>query len=293
MNFKKPTLEDVEIIKKYLNTVMFYGCEFSVANVILWADYYRLEFCEIKDMMVCRTNGDVISYVYPIGKGDIKETVDILIDDCKKSGIPFTLHGITEEMAENLNRLYDGKFTFKFDDASSDYIYNSKDLITLVGKKFSSKRNHINKIENSNWQYEVINDDNKNDCIEMSKKWCRQNDCKSDEQKLAEMTVVFNALQYYKDMNLSGGLIRLNDEVIAFSIGERINDDVFVVHIEKAFSDIQGAYPLINREFIRHEASEYKYINREEDLGIEGLRRAKRSYNPVMMVKKAYGVYNG
>lgn len=292
MEFRTPKIEDAKIIREYFKDNDFYGCEYSVANSILWAEYYKLTFCIIKGYMVFRINKDAISYSYPVGSGNVKEVFDILIDDCKQKNIPFIVHGITKKMAEQLNEMYDNKFTFKFDDGASDYVYNSSDLINLVGKKYSAKRNHLNKIQHLNWQFEHICCENTNDCIEMSKKWCRQNDCLSDEQKYSEMKVVINSLKHYDELGLKGGLIRLDGEVIAFSIGEEINKNIFVVHIEKAFSNIAGAYPLINREFCKNVASAYPYINREEDLGVEGLRKAKRSYYPVFLVEKAYGVYN-
>jgi hypothetical protein len=98
--------------------------------------------------------------------------------------------------------------------------------------------------------------------------------------------VTLNALAHLEELELKGGLIRLDGEVIAFTLGEPICEDTFVVHIEKAFADIQGAYPMINQQFVEHECSDYQYINREEDTGAEGLRKAKLSYRPVFLVEK-------
>lgn len=136
------------------------------------------------------------------------------------------------------------------------------------------------------WSYEPITDANIEDCFQMAMNWRRLNGCEEDEEKNAEMCVTLNSLRLFKELHLRGGLLRAAGEVVAFSIGEAVCDDTMVVHIEKAYSDVEGAYPMINQQFVLHEAMEYKYVNREEDLGEEGLRKAKLSYHPVFMVEK-------
>ena len=120
----------------------------------------------------------------------------------------------------------------------------------------------------------------------MALKWRKQNGCDDDEEKNAEMCVTLNSLRLLEELELTGGVLRVNGEVIAFTIGEPVSDDTFVVHIEKAYADIQGAYPMINQQFVQHECMNYKYINREEDTGAEGLRKAKLSYRPAFLVEK-------
>ncbi len=121
----------------------------------------------------------------------------------------------------------------------------------------------------------------------MALKWRNLNGCEDDEEKNSEMCVTLNSLRLYKELNLIGGLLRVGDEIVAFTIGEAVNDDTFVVHIEKAYADIEGAYTMINQQFVEHEiAGKYKYTNREDDVGEEGLRKAKLSYKPVFMVEK-------
>lgn len=120
----------------------------------------------------------------------------------------------------------------------------------------------------------------------MALEWRNRNGCEEDEEKSAEICVTLNSLRLFEELKLRGGLIRAGGRVVAFTIGEPVCDDTMVVHIEKAFADVQGAYPIINQQFLVHEAAEYRYVNREEDLGEEGLRKAKESYHPVFLQEK-------
>ena len=138
-----------------------------------------------------------------------------------------------------------------------------------------------------NWSYETLTKDNLEECFQMALAWRNQNGCEDDPEKNAEMCVTLNSLRLFQELQLTGGFLRVDGEIAAFSIGEPVNEDTFVVHIEKAYSDVEGAYTVINQQFIEHEVlGRYRYVNREEDVGIEGLRKAKLSYKPVFMVDK-------
>ena len=131
-----------------------------------------------------------------------------------------------------------------------------------------------------------MSQDNLEECFQMALKWRNENGCEEDEEKNAEMCVTLNALRLFKELELTGGILRVNGEIVAFTIGEELSEDTFVVHIEKAFADIQGAYTMINQQFVEHECMKYHYINREEDTGAEGLRKAKLSYRPAFLQEK-------
>ena len=176
----------------------------------------------------------------------------------------------------------------EYDRDEADYVYEREKLATLAGKKLHGKRNHINKFKSlyEDWTYESLNDENVEDCFQMALKWRNQNGCDEDHEKNAEMCVTLNSLRLYKELGMVGGIIRVAGKIVAFCIGEPVSEDTFVVHIEKAFPDIEGAYPMINQQFVLHECMEYQYVNREEDTGAEGLRKAKLSYRPVFLVEK-------
>ena len=171
---------------------------------------------------------------------------------------------------------------------NADYIYEREKLVSLVGKKLHGKRNHIKRFQDQNpgWRYESLRDDNIEACIEMAQEWCRRNCCTGDDGKKEELHLVIRALKNYKTLHMKGGLLRNETGVIAFTLGSPIGPDTFDVCFEKAFSEIQGAYPMINQQFVAHELQEYRYVNREEDLGVPGLRKAKLSYDPDILLEK-------
>ena len=136
------------------------------------------------------------------------------------------------------------------------------------------------------WSYEPTTKDNVEDCFQMALKWRNENGCEEDLEKNAEICVTLNSLRLFEELGLKGGVLRIDGEVAAFTVGEPICSDTFGVHIEKAYAEVQGAYPMINQQFVSHECMDYKYVNREEDTGAEGLRKAKMSYRPVFMVEK-------
>lgn len=287
MDFKKPKIEDKDLFLKYLKKDKRMGCEYAFTNILLWSDKYNVKFCEYDNMLFIGSDIDTedMAFAYPYAD-DMRKAINILKDYCKEQNIPLYLYGVSEEMKAYLEENFKGEFEFTEKRNSFDYIYNSSDLIELKGKKYHSKRNHINKFEEKEWSYEKITADNIELCFKMNEQWCVENDVSNDKSKQDEQVVVKKSLENFDTLGLVGGIIKQDGKVVAFSFGEEINDDLFVVHVEKAFSSVQGAYPIINRELVKHEASKYKYINREEDLGIEGLRKAKLSYKPAILLTK-------
>lgn len=294
MEFKKPTLEDKDLFLKYLKEDKRMGCEYSFTNILLWSEKYNVTFCEYDNMLLIGSSIDTdeMAFAYPF-TSDIKKAINTLKEYCKKQNRPLYLYGISEENKQELEENFKDEFIFEEKRGSFDYIYNSTDLIDLKGKKYHSKRNHINKFMEKEWSYEKITQDNIKDCLLMNEQWCVLNDVENDKSKQDEQEVVKNSFKYYNELGLVGGIIKQEGKVVAFSFGEELNEDTFVVHVEKAFSDVQGAYPIINRELVKNEASNYKYINREEDLDIEGLRKAKLSYKPAILLTKYEAVLKG
>lgn len=285
--FKKPEIEDQPLIEPYFHAVKELGCEMTFSSLFLWSGHYRVQFAVVDDMLVLRAGeAPDFSFAYPIGIHDPKPVIETLRNYCREHGFVFRMHGLTNDKRADLEQAFPGEFEFVSDRDSADYIYLSEDLISLKGKKYHGKRNHINRFkEENNWSYEPITRENMDECVELALEWCRQNGC-ADDGRLAEICVIKNSFRYFEQLKLVGGILRVDGKVVAFTIGEAVNEDVFVVHIEKAYAEINGAYPAINQEFVKHEASQYRYINREEDLGMEGLRKAKMSYRPVILLER-------
>lgn len=289
MQFKKITLEDKEEINSIFRQAGSKDCDMSFAATWLWKDHYKVDYTVVDGMLVFRSVMDETSFSFPIGVGDKKAVVEKVCAYCKEEGIPVQFHSLSREDEEYLNREYPGEFQIEFDRDEADYVYLAEKLRTLSGKKYHGKRNHINKFtENHEWSYEPITDANRQECLDMLEEWKKLNCTEEDMEKHNEICVSENALRYMEQLSLKGGAIRAEGAIIAFSVGEQLTEDTFVIHIEKAFGHIQGAYPLINQQFAIHEAGDSMYINREDDCGEEGLRKAKLSYRPVMMVEKGY-----
>lgn len=285
--FRKVLLEDKKWVDPLYKINQFRSCEFSFANVFLWSEQSNVTIANIDGFFVAKS-GDSHTFSFPIGEGNPKPVIEKLMKYAEEKGDVFKLRGLCESAPQMLEEMFPGKFEFSTNRDYSDYIYSAESLATLVGKKLSAKRNHINNFlrDYPNWRFEPITADNLQECYELTLKWCELNHCSEDTAKQKEFKAVRLALENLEALALDGGIIRVDGEVIAFSIGEPLTDDTYVVHIEKTFSDIQGAYPIINREFVRHYAKDFTYVNREEDLGIPGLRKAKLSYRPVIILDK-------
>lgn len=287
MEFKDITLDDYDIINQYYNKIIDMNCEYTAGNTILWALHYHIEYTIKDGFLIFKTKNQKPSFVFPIGEGDLKSIFHVLFNYCKDNNVPFIMHGVNHRQFDLINEIFPNEFSIEYNRDNADYIYLSEDLANLSGRRYHGKKNHVNKFKRSyNWSYERINKDNISDCILMANEWGIQNNTDKDIAKDAELNVTLNALKYFDKLKFQGGLIRVDEKVVAFTVGEQRNYDCFVIHIEKAFSDIQGAYTMINQQFILDYGKNYKYINREEDLGVEGLRKAKLSYLPVILLEK-------
>lgn len=289
--FKKIELEDRELIDSYLKQKEYRSCELIFPNIYLWSRKYPTDFAVVGQTLVFRSfvEGGAVSITLPAGEAaQVHHAMNTMLAWFKEQGQEVHLHLVQKQEFEVLNEWYPEEFQIEYDRDAADYVYETEKLTTLAGKKLHSKRNHINKFKENNpdWNYETITKENVEDCFQMALAWREENLCEKDAEKRDEMCVTLNALRLMEELKLTGGLIRVEGKVVAFCIGEPLNPDTFVVHIEKAFADTQGAYPMINQQFVANELQDYLYVNREEDTGSEGLRKAKLSYKPIFMVEK-------
>lgn len=277
------------LIQKYLKQEGSRNCELTFANIYLWSrEVYKIKFAVVEDTLCFLHEGEKLSVTYPVGEGDKKRAVQCLHQYFQEQKKPFRFHSVSPKQFEALQELYGEKAVIVYDRDSADYVYEVEKLVNLSGKKYHSKKNHINRFVANcpQWSYEPINSENVEDCIKMAEEWGKQNNCEEDRGKQAELNVALKGLSMLDELDLTGGLIRAEGKVIAFCFGEPANEDTYVVHVEKAYAQIQGAYPLINREFLRANGTGFTYVNREEDVGSEGLRKAKLSYHPVFLLEK-------
>ena len=290
MEILKPGIETKEILDSYLRYNRYRGCELTTGNSIFWCDYYHTRFTIIEDMLVYgqEKNGVFTSFTFPIGEHNPKYAFDKMVDYFEKSNLPFALCLVEPEMFAQIEEWYPGMYEIAYDRDVADYLYTVDSLANLSGKKLHAKRNHINRfLENyPDYEYERINGRNSEECLRLLDDWRAQSGDEDKEGKDEEKAIIQFALAHRKKLGLKGALIRVKGKVVAFTLGEPVTEDTFVIHFEKAYADVQGAYAMINREFVRRELMEYRYVNREEDLGIPGLRQAKLSYKPHCLIEK-------
>lgn len=290
--FKKTELEDREIITSYFGKAPSRSCERTFANVYLWSRHYPVTWAIMEDALVFKSQDEThLSWAYPAGEADaVKRALSVMKAYSEEQGYEFSMYSVTPEMFAQLETFFPGKFQIEYDRDEADYVYEREKLETLSGKKLHGKRNHINKFKSvhEDWDYETLTEDNVEECFQMALKWRNLNGCEDDEEKNAEMCVSLNSLRLFRELNLVGGVLRVEGEIVAFTMGEKLCEDTFVVHIEKAYADVDGAYPMINQQFVQHECMDYQYVNREEDTGADGLRQAKMSYRPAFLEEKGY-----
>lgn len=287
--FRKPNILDYNSIKRFVNYNRIEICDYSAANIILWSDVYNTKIYYDEDVLFVRYERDgEYYYSFPLTKGSVKKAVERLKDYLLENNQEFVLGIVEENRFELLEKLYPEQFQIEYIRDSFDYVYKLKDLVELSGKKYHGKKNHINKFKKTydNWHVEKIDIDNYKKVIDMVNKWCEQNSDKEDKSFLDEARVMINAINNYRELNLTGILLKVNDEIVAATLGEELNKDTFVTHFEKALVNIHGAYPMINYMFSKLLCEKYEFVNREEDVGIEGLRKAKLSYHPIKLSKK-------
>lgn len=288
IKFEKVTLEHKERIISFTSNSVYRNCDYSFANLYNWSDYYDTQVAFHKGMMIVRfmsTEGRP-ACLMPVGDGDFEGVLADLNADFKEMGYLLTFMAVTNEGVEALKSSYCGHIHLLPNEDYTDYIYEREKLVTLSGKKLQSKRNHVNRFKSlyPKYTYEPISDDNSAECIELENRWYEASEQTADIK--AERDMVVKALREHQKIGMLGGCIRVDDRVVAFSMGMPINGDTFGVHIEKADVAYDGAFSIINQEFASRIPSQYLYVNREEDLGREGLRQAKLSYRPVFMLEK-------
>jgi len=226
----------------------------------------------------------------PLGNNNLKPAIDRICEDARERNYPVRLYAITNDMYDLVEKACPGVFEYKKDRAWFEYIYSSEDLINLAGKKFQPKRNHINKFKREyEWEYIPITEEIIPECIDLYKRWCIENGgCRGEQDYFDEFRAMQTAFENFAELGLIGGALRIDGEILAYSYGQPLGADTFGVHAEKSLYEIDGGFTMINREFAEHNCLQYKYINREEDLGLEPLRKAKLSYHPVILLEKGF-----
>ncbi|MDF2568442.1 MAG: hypothetical protein K0R55_46 [Sporomusa sp.] len=279
------------LFDKYFNQRRYENAHFNFTNLFMWRNIYSIKWMELNGYLVIKAGGygGQQFFLQPFGPDEgVGPVLDTMASHMTEQGLPFIIRGVEKFMVELLEKWQPGRFDFNNDRDNYDYVYNSKDLIELKGRKYHSKKNHINSFRRnySDHQYMALTPEWVPHCIENQLEWCRKKGCDDDPTLRGERDAIIEVLTHWTELNLVGGLITIGGKVEGFTFGEQLNKDSAVIHVEKANPDIRGVYPVINQQFCENAWPHLDYINREEDMGIEGLRKAKESYYPVTMVEK-------
>lgn len=295
INFKNITIGDKEAITALTWPSDYQNCDYSFANMCSWRFLYDSEFAIEEGFLLIRFRIEEKSrpaYMMPVGEGDLKRAIERLEADSLALGHPLCMLGVTPDAELLLEQAFPGDFYYIPERDYYDYIYLREDLAQLKGRKFQAKRNHINNFKKRyTYEYKPITPDLVERCLELEAKWYRANVSREDEAELSnERRSMQYALRHYAELGLRGGTLFVGDELVAFTFGAPINNRTFGVHVEKADTAFEGAFTMINQAFAADLPEQYMYVNREEDLGIEGLRKSKLSYNPTLLLKKSAAI---
>ena len=283
--FRQVNSSDFSLFEQVVLNTECHNCDMSFANIFCWQDSYKSHIALWNGFLLIRftTDNGHTAYMQPLGGEPSKEIIDALYADASALGESLRLFGLNEQWKEALNTLYPNRFAISRSDANSDYIYLAADLATLAGRKYQPKRNFINRfISRYSYTFKPLSAENIDHCRELNARWCNQRKeiCDRNEQRALN-----RALDNFSTLPLEGWILYVDNSPCAFAIGSAVNHDTFCIHIEKVDTTFEGAGAMINNLVAIELQHRFKYINREDDLGIEGLRRAKQSYYPVELLK--------
>lgn len=297
ITFTSPELADRQWIQPLLEAEGDMGCEYTFANLYLWNRAYAQQIACLDDRLLVRVEGRLgPAYLYPSGRGELVPALDLLAEDAAAQGRSLTLVCVSQSQQAAIEAVCPGRFAWQDDRDGYDYLYDVGRLAQLTGKKLHGKRNHIHRFDRQfpDWLAEAITPSNVPDCVELERRWAIDHRGEgAGENTLSEETAaVIEALYHMEELGLEGLLIRAGGSVVAFTLGGFITPTCFDVNFEKALAHVQGAYTVVNREMARLVQERHpsvKYLNREDDLGLEGLRKSKLSYYPDLLLAKYTG----
>ncbi len=305
IDWKDITIEDKPHIDKMICASGCHGADYGFANLFIWRKAYRpkIAFCDDR-LLVGMPQWNV--YAYPKGDGEVTKSIELLLEEAHSHGNKLVIRGLTDKTLREFLPLYGDRFEITEDRDNADYIYTAEKLCNLAGRHLSSKRNHIKHFEkNGEWEFHKISADGcgmftshdgsccgKTSSIEEARAFVDEFYKEKDDPDLVdEAGAIEEMFEHYEELGFLGGMLYQNGEPVAFTAGTKLDNEVFDTHFEKALPGVEGAYTMVNREFARLVKSEFPEIvafNREEDMGLEGLRKAKLSYHPDILLMKYF-----
>lgn len=286
LQFKDISPSDKILFDKFRNRNSD-ASEAVFATMFIWNDYYNLKVACDEEFFYIQFNIENRdpSYYFPMGRGDFSKALDKLKEYAQSKGEKLLFRLVTQDDLEKLLAYKGAEFVYVEERDCEDYVYPTEQLVELKGKKLHAKRNHINYfLENYSYTYEAVTPEvAKNECAPLMYELIKNKDHNVNPFELSAMKCFF---ENYDALGEVGAVIRVDGEIVAMSFGEALNSQTALIQLEIAKDEYRGAYQMINKLFAENQWKGYTLINREEDMGIEGLRRAKESYQPIFLVKK-------
>lgn len=285
------SLDDKHLFARYTEGLQFENSEMSFANMYIWRKGWKIEICEHEGVLYFsyrHPDTGCMGHMQPIvPKGmPVKPAVRTAIADLKARECGLDIMGVNDDFVTRFRSEGTEGYVIEEDRDLAEYVYLTSELINLSGKKFHSKRNHLNKfLADTAYTWQELTPDMMTQCLGICREWLRDRE-DSDDVDESEICAIGEAVANMNELGLIGALVCVDGKPRAFTMGERFRPNMALIHLEKADPQIPGIYAFINQQFLHRNFSDMEFVNREEDMGIPGLRRAKESYNPVRMVNK-------
>lgn len=289
--FNPLTFDDKHIFDRYLNEYKFSTSEYAFANLLIWRKGCNIKYTIYNGTLIIKKRDFKGNYHFmqPIGykKENLKDLIEKLKEYKLENKMNYLFKDVEKSFLNDIKKLYGDEVLIEEDIDNFDYIYDREKLATLSGKKLHGKKNHYNYfIKTYGYMVKDLSEPFvKEDCIKAAENW-HQEKHSGDEYLTYELEGIKELINHMDELNQKGIAVYVDGVISAFTIGECVNEDMAIIYIEKGRSDIRGIYSFINKAFVEEYLSNVKYINREQDLGIEGLRKAKKSYNPLKLEEK-------
>ncbi|EGO62797.1 DUF2156 domain-containing protein [Acetonema longum] len=288
--FRDIQLTDKPVFDRYFLTRRYEQSACTFTHLFMWRKWYNICWAEADGYLCLKASYDGVDYILPpFGEPEgYRAVMEQMLAHFAATGHKFLMKAATPDIVELLEKFFPGKFQITPDRDNFDYVYAADDLIHLKGKNYHTKKNHLNSFKRlySDYEYKPLTKKLVPDCIEYAGEWCIQNGCDKDPSLVLERNAIQEALLNFDQLSFQGGVLYVNGKVVAFTMGEKLNNDTAVIHVEKANFEMRGGYQAINQMFCAHAWSDMQFINREEDMGLEGIRKAKESYFPVKYIEK-------
>ncbi|MDF2565963.1 MAG: hypothetical protein K0Q53_2367 [Massilibacillus sp.] len=290
INFQLLEKKDKVIFDKFFKNRYYENSHSNFTNLFMWRNAYQIMWTIEDEVLYLKATWEDEEFaLQPFGPEEkMQQAIATWLAYFKEQKKPFFMYGIEKSMVLQLEQYHDVGFEIEEDRDNFDYVYHSEDLIQLAGRKYHSKKNHLNSFKKSypEAEYKPITEELITQCKLNINGWYKKHGTFDDPILTTERNAIIEVLNNFEYLNLQGGALILDHRVVAFTFGEELNTDTAVIHVEKADPDIRGAYSAINQGFVEAAWPHLTYINREEDMGLEGLRKAKISYKPVKMIEK-------